>query len=220
MKKFGNRLLEVLGWPSHHPVNLAVGGFYRLPKREELTALILDLNGRSTRLSMRSSGWLDFPFPDFQVKYDYVALSHPDEYRSWRGKSLVQMESRSESKTTSNVLSRSRSHSTALQSHRLPGHRPYFVGPLARMNLNRQQLSPAAQRVADEIGWQTPCNNPYQGNRCPGIRSVVHAFRREFGHSAILSTDWRGKGAIRSSRRSRLFDYRSSAGTHYTIDIK
>ncbi len=31
MKKAGNRLLEILGGRAIHPINVAVGGFYRAP---------------------------------------------------------------------------------------------------------------------------------------------------------------------------------------------
>ncbi len=42
LKKHGNRLLEVLGGRAIHPINVTVGGFYRLPRRDELTALVKD----------------------------------------------------------------------------------------------------------------------------------------------------------------------------------
>src|SRR6185503_14203096 len=42
LKKHGNELLEVLGGRPIHPINVAVGGFYRGPRREELAALIPD----------------------------------------------------------------------------------------------------------------------------------------------------------------------------------
>src|SRR4029078_6687309 len=40
LKKYGNQLLEVLGGRAIHPINVRVGGFYRLPRCEELAALI------------------------------------------------------------------------------------------------------------------------------------------------------------------------------------
>ena len=40
IKKYGNELLRVLGGRAIHPVNVAVGGFHRLPRRDELAALI------------------------------------------------------------------------------------------------------------------------------------------------------------------------------------
>ena len=38
MKKAGNRLMEVIGGRSVHPVNVRVGGFYRAPDPRDLRA--------------------------------------------------------------------------------------------------------------------------------------------------------------------------------------
>jgi sulfhydrogenase subunit alpha len=176
MKKFGNRLLEVLGGRAIHPVNLAVGGYYRLPRREELSALVPDFEW-GLQAAIETAKWVaQFPFPEFQVNYDYVAMSHPDEYAIIDGRVVcsdgmdIGIEEYEQYFVEEQVP-----HSTALQSHRMPGRQSYFVGPLARVNLNRQRLSPSAQRVADEIGWETPCLNPYKGIVARALE-VVHAF--------------------------------------------
>jgi coenzyme F420-reducing hydrogenase alpha subunit len=53
--------------------------------------------------------------------------------------------------------------------------RPYLVGPLARLALNRGQLGSAARKLADELGYPSPCGNPYLSiiARC---LEVVHAY--------------------------------------------
>ena len=38
MKKIGNRILEVLGGRAVHPINVAVGGFYRAPRVADVSA--------------------------------------------------------------------------------------------------------------------------------------------------------------------------------------
>src|SRR5579863_1565942 len=40
LKKIGNEILELLGGRAIHPVNVRVGGFYRLPSRRELRTLV------------------------------------------------------------------------------------------------------------------------------------------------------------------------------------
>jgi coenzyme F420-reducing hydrogenase alpha subunit len=176
LKKIGNALLEALGGRAIHPVNLAVGGFYRLPTAPELQALIPDFEWGLTA-SIEAVRWLAaLPFPDFHCRYDYVAMQHPDEYAIIQGDVVCsdglriphpQYETHFEEIQVP--------HSTALQSRRLPAGQPYFVGPLARLNLNRARLAEPALRTADEIGWETPCHNPYQGIVARGLE-VVHAF--------------------------------------------
>ena len=42
LKKHGNELLEVLGGRAIHPINVAVGGFYKAPKKDDLLGLLPD----------------------------------------------------------------------------------------------------------------------------------------------------------------------------------
>jgi len=43
LTKAGNRLIEVIGGRSVHPINARVGGFHRAPARSELRALTGEL---------------------------------------------------------------------------------------------------------------------------------------------------------------------------------
>ena len=66
-------------------------------------------------------------------------------------------------------------HSTALQAVRTSTNTPYLVGPLARVNLNLERLSPTARRVADELGVTWPCHNIFQSIIARGLE-LIHAF--------------------------------------------
>jgi coenzyme F420-reducing hydrogenase alpha subunit len=176
LKKHGNELLEVLGGRAIHPINVAVGGFYRAPRREELAALIPDFEW-GLQAAVETTRWVaGLNFPKFTRPYEMVALVHPDEYPFNEGSVT------STAGTSVAVTEYERhfeevhvAHSTALQSQRTSGGASYFVGPLARVNLNRDRLSPTAQRVADEIGFVTPCLNPYQSIVARALE-VVHAY--------------------------------------------
>ena len=56
MKKAGNDLMDTVGGRSVHPVNVRVGGFYRMPTRQELRTLRPGSSGPATRPS-RPCGW-------------------------------------------------------------------------------------------------------------------------------------------------------------------
>src|SRR5262249_1260486 len=80
LKKHGNQLLEVLGGRAIHPINVAVGGFYRCPRREEIARLIPDFQW-GLEAAVEATRWVaTFEFPDFDGDYEFVALVHPDEY--------------------------------------------------------------------------------------------------------------------------------------------
>ena len=55
LKKAGNDLMELVGGRAIHPVNVKVGGFFRMPTRTEMESLRPDLEASSTR-SARAGG--------------------------------------------------------------------------------------------------------------------------------------------------------------------
>lgn len=176
LKKHGNDLLEVLGGRAIHPINVCVGGFYRAPKRDELQKLIPDFEW-GLQAAIDATRWVaGFDFPDFEVRYEMVALSHPDEYPMNSGRvtstsGLVIDAAQYEQHFSEHHVA----HSTALQSLRSEDQSCYHVGPLARVNLNRDRLSESARRVADEVGFMTPCNNPFKAIIARGLE-VIHAY--------------------------------------------
>ena len=64
-------------------------------------------------------------------------------------------------------------HSNALHSHTAENH-TYFVGPLARFNLNYKKLRPIARDTAKEIGLKPTVRNPYKGLLARAIE-LVHS---------------------------------------------
>jgi coenzyme F420-reducing hydrogenase alpha subunit len=185
LKKHGNQLLEVLGGRAIHPINVAIGGFYRAPRREELAALIPDFEW-GLGAAVEATRWVaGFEFPEFDRSCEMVVVSHPDEYAMNEGKlasstgefwPVEQFETLFEEVQVP--------HSTALHAVKKPAETSYLVGPLARVNLNREHLSPTARRLADELGFDAPCNNPFRAIIARGLE-IVHAYEEALG---ILKT--------------------------------
>jgi sulfhydrogenase subunit alpha len=163
LKKTGNDLLKAIGGRSVHPVNACVGGFYSWPKPETVRALIPDLEW-ALEASIETARWAaSLPYPDFEVyDFQFVAVTNPDEYGMYSGDILS---------STGNTIPVSDfekefieshiRHSNALHSHTTRGD-AYITGPLARLNLNYQQLRPEAQQVMEEIDLELPLQNPYK----------------------------------------------------------
>jgi sulfhydrogenase subunit alpha len=162
LKKAGNEIMATLGGREIHPINVRVGGFFRVPRRPELAPLAERLKwAREAALEMIR--WTaGFDFPDRERDYTFVALRHPDEYPfnegrivSSRGLDITAAEYEAHFEETH--LERS----TALHSH-LRGGGTYLTGPLARYNLNFDRLSPLAREAAHSAGLGPICTNPYR----------------------------------------------------------
>ena len=89
-------------------------------------------------------------------------------------------------------------HSTALHAVRTGTNRPYLVGPLARVGLNFERLSPTARVLVDELSIDWPCGNPYQSIVARGLE-LVHAFEEALS----ILRDYRPPKTARVSFQSR-----------------
>jgi coenzyme F420-reducing hydrogenase alpha subunit len=207
LKKHGNQLLEVLGGRAIHPINVAVGGFYRCPRPEDVQHLIPDFEW-GLQAAVEATRWVaGLDFPEFDGQYEFVALTHPDEYPMNEGPVTTSGgEVFAPDQYAAGFEERHVPHSTALHSLRKVTGKPYLVGPLSRVNLNMDRLSPAARRLADEVGIDWPCANPFKSIVARGLE-VVHAYEEALG----ILRDYR------PARPPRLtYEYRSAEGAAAT----
>ncbi len=162
IKKAGNEIVSTFGGREVHPVNVRVGGFYKLPARSELAPLIERLEwGRDAALE--TVKWTaTLPFPDFDQDYEFVALRHPEEYPFNEGRIVSSRGLDITAREFDEHFSEEHvQHSNALHSS-INGRGAYLVGPMARFNLNFDRLSPLAQQAAREAGLNGACRNPFR----------------------------------------------------------
>ena len=162
LKKIGNRIITLLGGREIHPVSAAVGGFYKVPTKGELHALEEDLHW-ATEASLQTVKLVaGFDFPDFEQDYEFVALSHPDEYPFNEGRILSNRGLNIDAdEYEEHIVEQQVEYSTALHSV-LRGRGSYLVGPLARFNLNFDQLPVLAREAATAAGLSPPVVNPFR----------------------------------------------------------
>ncbi len=162
LKKAGNRLMDVVGGRSVHPINVRVGGFYRAPDRRELRGLIADLED-ARQVALETISWVaTFTFPDFDQDYQFVSLRHPTDYPITEGRVVS---SRgldiAVSEYDEHFVEQHVPHSTALHSQLRDGG-TYFVGPMARYSLNSGLLPPDVTAAARAAGLGATCTNPFR----------------------------------------------------------
>lgn len=162
LKKIGNELLKAIGGRSVHPVSVCVGGFYQWPDAEKLNALLPELEW-GLQAALDCVKWsVTLPYPDLEIDYEFVALHHPNEYAiiegdiwSSKGRKL------SVAEYENGYIEKHVKHSNALHGYTVDGS-TYMVGPLARLNLNHEQLLPIAHKAMKDAGIKLPITNPYK----------------------------------------------------------
>ena len=162
LKKTGNEIVALLGGREIHPINVRVGGFYKVFSKNDLEPLKENLKW-ARDAALETVRWTaKFPFQDFEQDYEFVALNHPTEYPFNEGRLVSSKGLDIDVAEYENYFEEEHvEHSNALHSV-LKGGGSYFVGPMARFNLNFDRLSPMARQAAEEAGLKGACRNPFQ----------------------------------------------------------
>lgn len=175
LKKAGNAIVTFLGGREIHPINVRVGGFYKVPTKQSFAPLAEQLKwGRDAAL--QAVQWVaQLPFPDFEQDYEFVSLSHPDEYPFNEGHIISNKGLDITARDYETFFSEEHIPYTNALHSVLKGRGAYFVGPLARYNLNFARLSPLAQEAARAAGLGPTCGNPFQSIIVRSVE-VLYAF--------------------------------------------
>ena len=162
LKKAGNAIMTLLGGRSVHPVSVKVGGFSRVPLRHELEGLKDELLW-ARDAAVETVRWVaGFDYPEFTPDYNDVALRHPDEYPFNEGQVVASSGLHlSVNEFEEHFTEHQVAYSTALHCT-LQGS-PYLVGPLARVNLNQEHVTPLAKQVLADCAVALPLRNPFHG---------------------------------------------------------
>ena len=154
-----------------------------------------------------------FEFPDLEMDYECVSVKHPHEYPMNEGRIVstsgldIAVEEYEE-----HFEERHMPQSTALHSVMLPEGKSYLVGPLSRINLCFDQLSPTAKRAAETCGIAWPSRNNFQSivarahrgdRRVRGSgRDREELQRRAGAEPRAIYADSRASAATRPKRRA------------------
>ena len=172
LKKIGNDIVNLLGGREIHPINVRVGGFYKVPTKAELQTLVDPLKWALDAALETVRFTATLKFPDFEQDYEFVSLRHPDEYPYCEGR-IVSNKGLdiAISEYLDHFEEQHVEHSTSLHSV-LKERGVYHVGPLARYSLNFDKLPKVAQRAAKAAGLGKTCTNPFQSIIVRAVETV------------------------------------------------
>ena len=224
LKKVGNSLVELVGGRAIHPVNVRVGGFYRVPTESELRAFVPRLE-QARDLALDTVRWVaDFDFPDHTWTGELAALRRPGEYAITGGRftSTLGLDIGPE-EFDDHVVEEHVEHSTALHA-RLRERGEYLVGPLARFAINSSELGTVAQDAANAAGLTARRAQSISVDHRSRGRGAARVRRRSGDHRPLPAAGpsrcrggaprGRGPRLDRSPARDALASLRARRGRH------
>ncbi|MCI2397804.1 Ni/Fe hydrogenase subunit alpha [Aliiroseovarius subalbicans] len=179
-KKAGNAIVTFVGGREIHPINVRVGGFYKVPRKTDFAPLREQLL-KARDLAEKFVDWTaSFTFPDKERDYTMVSLSHPDEYPMNEGR-VVSSKGLDIDVTDWPAHFREEhvAHSNALQGFMVDGS-SYLCGPVPRFNNAYDLLSDRAKAAAERVGLPRDNRNPYRSitvRAIEGLYAVDEALR-------------------------------------------
>lgn len=179
LQMLGSEIIKLFGGRSVHPVGACVGGFFRAPTLTEIELLLKQcregLKDAETLLQ-----WVaQLPLPNEKEDFICVSLQHASEYPINEGNII--------SDTALNITINSFEdyfheyqvpYSNAL--HCTFQGKPYLVGPLARVNLNYEQLPKHLLNLIADTGIRFPSKNMFHSIIARAIEicyGVIEAIR-------------------------------------------
>lgn len=176
MKKLGNDIAEVAAGRAVHQISAVVNGFTKIPDRDEFEKLLKKIEELRPAAVKTVELFSGLDYPELERKTEYIALKNPDDYAIYDGKIASSEGWNADVKewekiTTEQIVE----YSNAKQGIR-NGH-GYMTGPLARVNLNFEQLSGAVKDAAQDNGIRFPSHNPFLNNVARSLE-LLHCFDR------------------------------------------
>ena len=158
LQAVGNRIIELIGARSVHPVGARLGGFWRAPSMGDAAELAAAAK-RALPAAADLVRWTaSLPLPRHPQRFNCVSLRHPTEYPMLAERIVAESGlDISVDQFEGHFSEHQVPHSTAL--HALLDGRPYLVGPLARMNLNHDRLHSRVTALLNEIGFALPSHD-------------------------------------------------------------
>ena len=224
LHRLGNEMLETVAGRSVHTQRLIPGGFSKIPTERELEQLRAELADGFDDLDavVELLESLADRLPEFTRETEFISLKHPDEYALLDGRLYSSDAGELDNRDYENVVNEyvtPRSTAKFARNER----ESYFVGALARVNNNYDQLSPRAKAVAERFGLEPVCHNPFMNNVAQVVE-IAHLFeasieiidalletglepQSDYNRPEIDPEDGRGIGIVEAPRGVLIHDY-------------
>jgi len=173
VRQFAIDMVKLIGGRVVHPLTMEVGGFKKLPSIEEINQLLKNYNALMEDAVFVAEFARDIKYPKFSNQNTFVALYDPKEYEILFG----------DIKTSEGKKYKVKEFYQTIKELHQPFEKvkrteydqePYFVGALARVNVNFDLLNPQAKKIWKSSGIAIPCYNSFYQTFAQAVE-IIHS---------------------------------------------
>jgi len=171
VRKFAIDLARLIGGRTVQPLSLEVGGFKKLPSIEEINKLIKNYNSLLEDAIALAEFARDIKYPKFVRKTEFAALYNKNEYEILQGDIKLASGKIYTVKDFYKQIQELHQRYEKVKRTHLLGE-PYFVGALARVNVNFKLLNPQAKKLWQSSKLVIPCYNTFYNIFAQAVENV------------------------------------------------
>jgi coenzyme F420-reducing hydrogenase alpha subunit len=188
LKKLGNDIGELVGGRAIHPISMVVGGFTKVPTRDDLEPFEVRLEGGLEDMSRAADLLAGFDYPRITGKSELIAISDSERYAVNEGR-MASTEGLDvpEDRYRTRIVEEQVAHSNAKQS-RVKDRGVFMVGPLARVVLNGGKLSRRAGDLKSKIGLERDSTDPFMNIKARAVE-ITYALEESLDIIRNLGVD-------------------------------
>jgi len=229
IRDIGNKIVEVIGGRSVHPVTPTLGGLRKVPDLEELKKVLQDAKKIMPLVLKLGDLFVNLKYPVFHRETIYTSLTHPDEYAIYDGKVKAGKLILEPSEFLSFVKEFQGVDKLAKRT-KFAGN-TYMVGALARLHNNFDKLNPEAKKILAKSSLEFPCFNPFYNILAQAIE-LVHCFEEsitllelltigeiKISEPKISNRTGEGTAAIEAPRGMLFYDVKARDGIIRDLNI-
>jgi coenzyme F420-reducing hydrogenase alpha subunit len=171
LKEAGDEIVRVFGGRATHPVNAVVGGFESFPSQRKVNELLKKLKLEREKAVQTIKLFNSFLYV-CEIPTNYVALVNED-YNFLDGRIHSSSGKMIEEKDYGKYLHEEVMPYSTAKHAKMEG-KEFFVGALARMNLNQENLNFETKKTVKHLKVKIHCFSPFSNNLAQAIE-VLHA---------------------------------------------
>ncbi len=172
VRDFGNKIIEIIGGRSIHPLTPTIGGFLKMPDRKKLGALFHRSDAVLKQAKNLAELFIKLEYPKFIRSAPFISLHHPQEYAIYEGLIRIPSEAQESPADFIKIVKEYQLTGVAAKRSEYQG-KPFAVGALCRLNHNHNQLNPLAKNLLKAAKIHLPSFNPFHNILAQAVE-IVH----------------------------------------------
>jgi sulfhydrogenase subunit alpha len=173
LKEAVNGVTALFGGRALHPVSMVVGGFTKVPSKNEIGKIIKQLEAVKKDALDTVKMVSELNYPGLTSDVEYVGISSKDEYAINEGTIVSSSGLKTEVDDYYSFFEEGEIPYSNAKRTVLKGRSPIMVGAFSRLHIKFAMLHPEAKKAAEMIGFNPIEKNPFFNNTAQAIE-IIH----------------------------------------------